>query len=274
MSLTKCKECGNEVSKKTKSCPKCGAPVKKKPKQYGCGTLILLGIVGFILIVLFPSNDSRNANKSPTSNNTTNTSPSERPTATPIPTDVTYTIIDKNIVPGIKRSLDIRLNKKVSEKVLHSIAMKLKNSDSRTYERTFIGYYLPDMEVNAGYWATTHFNPDLKVRILGLTHEQEQALKQKPKDPSREVIGRWLDESPFTGNRITIFRKDGKLFMENTYKDGSSGIRELLEKKSPLGQRFDKVGGSTAGDLWVLVSNGNLQLRDNVWLIVEAKKIE
>lgn len=75
MALTKCKECGNEVSKNAESCPKCGAPVKKKPKQYGCGTLILIGIVGFILIGVFSSNDSETSGKSSytSSNNTTTT---------------------------------------------------------------------------------------------------------------------------------------------------------------------------------------------------------
>ena len=235
-------------------------------------TLITIAVP--ILIFFTGCSETATPQRSNPAPSPTTTSPPERSTAAPIPKDVTYTIIDKNIVRGIKRSLDIRLNNKVSEEVLLSIAMKLKNSDSNTYERTFIGYYLPDMEVNVGYWATTHFNPDLKVRILGLTAEQEQALKQKPKDPSREIIGRWLDERPFAGNRITIFRKDGKVFVENTYKDGSSGTRELLEKKSPLGRRFDRVGESTAGDHWILNSDGNLQLRDNEGLIATAKKIE
>ncbi len=44
------------------------------------------------------------------------------------PKPVTYTIIDKHIVPGHKRSLTIRLNRKVSEDVLKSIAMKLSES--------------------------------------------------------------------------------------------------------------------------------------------------
>lgn len=191
-----------------------------------------------------------------------------------IPKDVTYTIIDENIVPGLKRSLEIRLNKKVSEQVLHSIAMKLRNADSNSYEHTFIGYYLPGMEVNAGYWATTHFNPELEVRILGMTVEQEQALTQEPQDASREVIGTWLDERPFAGNRITIFRKDGKLFMENRYKDGSGDTKELAATKSPLGQRFDKVDDSTVGGFWIIDSNGDLQLRDNEGWIATAKKIE
>jgi len=48
----------------------------------------------------------------------------------------------------------------------------------------------------------------------------------------------------------------------------------LVARKSPLGQRFDKVADSTAGDHWILDSGGNLQLRDNEGLIATAKKIE
>ena len=206
--------------------------------------------------------------------------PQEQPTATPIPEDLTYTIIDKNIVPGIKRSLDIRLNKKVSKDVLKSIAMELKNSDSNSYERTFIGYYLPEMKVNAGYWATTHFNPDLEVRILGPTVEQEKALNQQPVVPSREIIGSWLqDEEPFPG-RITIFREDGALFMEKTYRDGTIGKDQMVEKPSNKGRKFMKGKRTDPDHDYYLVDNhGDLQ----IWsqdvdgthvLVLTAKKID
>lgn len=48
MALTKCKECGAEVSNKAEACPKCGAKVRK---TYGCGTLILI----FIVLAIFGS---------------------------------------------------------------------------------------------------------------------------------------------------------------------------------------------------------------------------
>ncbi len=187
--------------------------------------------------------------------------PQEQPTATPIPKDVTYTIVDKNIVPGIKRSLDIRLNKKVSEDALKSIAMELKNSDSNSYERTFIGYYLPDMKVNAGYWATTHFNPNLEVQILGLTAEQEKALNQQPAEPSREIIGGWLqDEEPFPG-RITIFREDGASCMEKVYADGNIGKDQMVEKPSDKGRKFMKAKrAGPDNDYYLIDDHGNLQI--------------
>lgn len=38
MTLIKCKECGQEVSDKAKSCPKCGAPVERMISCAECGT--------------------------------------------------------------------------------------------------------------------------------------------------------------------------------------------------------------------------------------------
>jgi len=196
-----------------------------------------------------------------------------KPQTPTIPDDVSYSIIDSSAVPGIKRSLDVRLNKKVSERTLRALALKLKSQDSRKYERTFIVYYLPDMKVDAGAWATTHFNPDLEVRILGLTAEQEEALKQQPDDPSREVIGSWIDDRMHVGNRITIFRQDGKLFMENTYADGSSRKNEIVAGPSTSGKKFEDKEGNSFGEFYLIDSQGNLQLWDQDGLISTAKKI-
>ena len=94
--------------------------------------------------------------------------------------DVSYSIIDSTATAGIKRSLDVRLNKRVAEDTLRAMALKLKSQDSRDYDRTFITYYLPGMTVGAGAWATTHFRPDLEVKILGLWTEEEKKLSTAP----------------------------------------------------------------------------------------------
>lgn len=170
------------------------------------------------------------------------------PYAPIIPDDVSYSIIDSSTLRGIKRQLDVRLNKKVSERTLRAIALKLKSQDSRHYDRTFITYSLPGMVVGTGAWATTHFNPNLEVRILGLTAEEEEKLVTEPVPANREVIGRWVDEIPHASSRFTIFREEGKLFIEQTFKDGSSRKEELVEKKSPLGRRFDLKATSSKFD--------------------------
>ena len=111
----------------------------------------------------------------------------------PIPNGGIYTIIRTEVVPGIKRSLDIRLNRTVSEEVLRAIATKLENSDHGTYERTFISYHLPGMKVGSGAWATSHFDPDLEICILGVSTDQEELLfpYQRPCQNWRE----WMPPS-------------------------------------------------------------------------------
>jgi ribosomal protein S27AE len=78
MSLIKCKECGNEVSSKAKSCPKCGAQVARKP--IGCGSVIifffLLFLVGIIVSI---------SRRTIQPNLPTNTISSVTPTPTAVP---------------------------------------------------------------------------------------------------------------------------------------------------------------------------------------------
>jgi len=203
----------------------------------------------------------------------TQVAPALIPSST-IPVDVTYTVIKETKLPGIKRVVEIRLNKRVSEDTLTLIAKTVKASDSRNYERTFVGYYLPYMVVDRGYWASTHYKPNLEVRILGLSADAAATLSAKPEASTRDEIGRWLDDSPNAGHRIVIFRDSGKLFMELTGEDGSSGTTEIVESQtSGRGRRFSNLRGSTSGDHWLLESDGHLQIRDNQGLIYTDEKI-
>ena len=229
------------------------------------------GLALFLIFATGCEDDSDSIVRSPLSSVSRNKpSPAPPPTSTP---DISYSIVDSDIMFPYKRSLDVRLNNKVSDETLRTIALKLKLLDSRNYDRTFICYYLPDMEVGAGAWATTHFNPNLKVQVLGLTAEQEKVLKQQPNNPSQEVIGSWLDESPFIGSRITIFRQDNKLFIENKYTDGSVGKKEIVKKTSNNGEAFQKKESNSFGEFYLIDAKGNLQLWDKEGLISTAKKI-
>jgi hypothetical protein len=62
MALVKCRECGKDVSSTAAACPHCGAPRKPAAKQYGCGTAIVVVVVGSIVIAQFlPSPAPRRA---------------------------------------------------------------------------------------------------------------------------------------------------------------------------------------------------------------------
>lgn len=64
MALTKCKECGEEISKKAEKCPKCGAPRKKKTSWF---TWMVTAVVALWGIGYISGGDtpSAGANKGP-----------------------------------------------------------------------------------------------------------------------------------------------------------------------------------------------------------------
>ncbi len=184
--------------------------------------------------------------------------------------DFEYVIVGEDTMLNYKRSLDVRLSKKVSERELRSLAYELKNSDPTTYERTFIGYYLPNMTIDEGSWATTHFNPNLDVRVLGFSIKQERAVREVQYDRSRQTLGTWLDETP-GGWGTTMFRLNGQLYRENVYRDGSRGsVSELVSHtKGTQTVLFDKQR-SDAGEFYWIDDQGNLQMWDSEGRIAVA----
>jgi hypothetical protein len=64
MALTKCKECGHEVSKKAEVCPQCGNPLKKKKKSGGSSSFfVLLLIVGGLYFFISSMTDEYTSTK-------------------------------------------------------------------------------------------------------------------------------------------------------------------------------------------------------------------
>lgn len=189
----------------------------------------------------------------------------------PKPVPVTVTVISQDIMPGIKRALDVRLDKKITKEILADVAVKIKNSDSNKYERTFITYYLPDMEVGAGAWATTHFNPDLEVRVFGLSVEEEKLLRNYPVDPANTIIGSWLEES--LKRRTTIFSKDKKIFIQYVYTDGSNGIEELTKKTIDNNATYSEVGSAHPEEYYFIDKNGDLYVGDKEGSWLTGRKL-
>lgn len=185
--------------------------------------------------------------------------------------DVAYSVIQTNIVTGIRKSIDVRLDEEVSEDTLRAIALELKAGDSRPYDRTLIVYYLPEMPVGSGGWATSNFDPALDVRILSIDGPGERADVSASLISDREDIGSWLDD--VSGIQIVMYREGGKSYVEQYFRDGKFLKEELAGNPSTPGQRLVTTGGSGGGH-WVIDPSGNLQIRDNVGLISTAKRIK
>ena len=185
--------------------------------------------------------------------------------------ETSFSILSDTEIGNTKRSVDVRLADKVSEAELREYALTIKNSSINTYANTFITYYLPDTEVGSGAWASTHFNPDLDVRILGLSLEDAEKLSLQPIDETRELIGTWFDERPYVGARISIFNKHSKIHVETIYKDGSGTAEEVRQIEIGDGVRLEKLEESSFGEYWILSADGELAIYDNDGLILKYR---
>ncbi|HGF7178982.1 TPA: hypothetical protein AB5E44_003361 [Vibrio cholerae] len=172
-----------------------------------------------------------------------------------------------------KSSIDIRLNEKVSKEELLSIANSLRK-DRKRFKRLYIAYYLPGMEVGAGAWATTHFIPELEVKILGLTTEEEEKMVNAAKNTSRDVVGIWMDDRPYVGATVTLYRENQRLYLESRYKDGSGSTDEMTESQLNNAIKLEEKGGNPHGEYFVLDKNGQLQAGGNNGLFLKYKKLK
>jgi hypothetical protein len=89
-----------------------------------------------------------------------------------------FTVTSDEYLGKIKRTVEVVLKQRISESELTEIAKALKGQANQSTERTFIGYRIGS-ETGA-YWATTHYDPDLDVRIIGMTAAEYEAAQAAP----------------------------------------------------------------------------------------------
>lgn len=171
------------------------------------------------------------------------------------PALVTFvTLEDQPINGGSIRDVTVRIEEPISEDDLRALAKRIKADSRNTYPKTSIFFLLPGQEPGKGAWARAIFAPELKITILGGAKDTKRALEQVPL-PSGEVIGDWyLDAPGSSSHRITLFRRDGKTFMQKAFGDGSSGEYEVV----PLGGHRYQMAENPHGDWIAINERGNL----------------
>jgi hypothetical protein len=175
---------------------------------------------------------------------------------------------------NVKASLDVRLADRVTKEKLVAIANELHGFADNKQPRLFIVYYLPDMEIDAGGWATTHFNPNLEVKILGATKDQHEKMvaETKQTEASQQTIGSWTVNILPKGT-ITFFRKGGKAYMTRRYTDGSSGTHELIIQQAGGQTRYRQSDGHPA-DYFIITGSGDLGHCDDEGMWATSKKMK
>ena len=113
----------------------------------------------------------------------------------PLPDTFSYNVIeDITNVALEKNKLTLEINQKLTEGQIATHAEKLFNSKEKQ-RRFYIFYQLSGMKNGSGAWATSHFDPELDIQILGSTTQQdENANKVSKEQIDGGVIGKWREE--------------------------------------------------------------------------------
>ena len=81
---------------------------------------------------------------------------------------IPYIVLDKSELRNIKLSIDVEVllvgGRLPNETELGALSKHLV-SQVDPHERSFITFYLPEMKVGEGAFATAHHNPDMEVNI-------------------------------------------------------------------------------------------------------------
>lgn len=238
MAMTKCKECKQEVSTTANKCPNCGVSnpgVPNKAALKGCGIMLLL----FFAFVWFfvPSDDA--------------------------PLDygvsVDYTILSDESRRQIRRSVEVLLPQRISEEQLEAIAREIYAMKSPSPERTFIGHRIFGGDPESLYWATTHFDPELQVRVQGMSIEEYEYLTSI--DVSEQfpgAIGSWLVDRGFS-YLVIIHGPDDDLVVTEIHSDGSTADRKYQFSTDQQGGIRFETEDNDFGEYFTIDADQNLR---------------
>ncbi|TCB49851.1 hypothetical protein E0H80_10585 [Acinetobacter sp. ANC 4779] len=180
---------------------------------------------------------------------------------------IDYEIISDDKRGNITRKVSVELPERISEKQLREIANEIRNSDSNTYERTFIMYRIKGEESVAA-WATTHFDPNLDVKFIRLNSDNFKKLLNIKHDVDGDVIGQWISPNGFTDHIVVFYKKDKQYFKQDFYLDATLKPDELLKDgmtyhyKDPDETQYFII--DSEGDLEYHGESGNIYIANKI----------
>ena len=168
-----------------------------------------------------------------------------------------FKIMEDTVKGNIKRTVEVELLERTNEESLHAIAEHIHGLSSADVQRTFIGYRVKGDHKNQGYWATTHYNPDLKVNILGASASDYGNIKNT-NQPEGEILGTWMASWGYE-YKMTAFKQDEQTFIKSAYSDGSSSNELYFLSQSKKGVKLQDQGGKERGEYFIINSKGDLE---------------
>ncbi len=298
MALKKCKECGREISTKAESCPNCGAPIKGK--KHGCGGFIISVVVVIAILVSISNSleqcqnhtaekkqSHKTENRYRTMQQQISQFQSQRDKSVkPIIaefqankaefTDELESLIERKEyslaqeelkkfdIPELSQELSI-IKRKVKEGQLYE---KVKKIPSKNYRENY-NIYRDLVWLNPEKELYRKKRDYYKAKL----DEEEKPKVSRIAIAGRQYIGRWVDDDPYAGSILEIYKQDGKFYMYQEFKDGSASTDEIIRISKSTGKvTFQKIN-PVHGDHYVINRNNQLEMRDSLGLIQAANPI-
>jgi len=167
-----------------------------------------------------------------------------------------YTVLKKEEKIPYKRSLDILLKEKITIKQLEKLAYYILKQYPNKVDKTFILYYLDGDKYP---WASTHFDPKLKINILGVSYQDEKIFLVKQHISSQQEIGKWEDTR--NGRLIRLYIENNILKSE-IMKNGTLYILEMHQyyNKNGIIKFIEKFRiNNELGEYYLLTQDKKLQ---------------
>jgi len=176
-------------------------------------------------------------------------------------------IINVDEVYNQRKSINVRIPRKLNKQELTEIAKYLKKKNAQ-YSYLFILYYLPEMQVGNGAFATSHFNPNLNVDF-GATSEFIECSPSLilTSQNGIKVIGTWYDNSLGTQTVYQIYQKSNKYILRKIIGNGfTENKMHYTNKNGSKKFTYD----SDDIEYFIIDSRGNLGIYDELGFIMSC----
>lgn len=168
-----------------------------------------------------------------------------------------YQITEDTVKGNIKRTVEVELSSRTDEETLKALAEQIHDLSNVDVDRTFIGYRIAGDHKNQSFWATTHYNPSLEVKILGESESDYEKIKNAAL-PEGEVIGAWMANWGYE-SKMTVYKKGSNTYIQSTFGDGSSSDAVYEQSQSDNGIKLQDDGGKERGEYFIINQEGNLE---------------
>ncbi len=130
--------------------------------------------------------------------------PNQKTTSDPVKFSVDIIIYNNR-----KGHAEVTLSSIANNIYLDSIARLLKEEIFINAKNVFVSFILSENLKGNGYWAVSKIlDGILETKINGLTEDQEISLKSVLRKQKKNVIGKWIDRTPFNSSAIIILQND------------------------------------------------------------------